>query len=132
MRDTSQERTYSLADAAALLGVTEARVRSFVEGGLLPSHGQGRAFTFRDLVLLRSAKGLADRKVTPRRIRTALRLLGTQLPEGQSASSVSLDAHGRRLVARGADATWEPETGQGVLELEAKEVRPGTVHQLPT
>ncbi|MGO9829800.1 MAG: tetratricopeptide repeat protein [Myxococcaceae bacterium] len=134
MRDTSQERTYSLSDAAALLGVTEARVRSFVDGGLLPSRGQpgGRAFTFRDLVLLRSAKGLADRNVTPRRIRTALRRLGTQLPEGQSVSSVSLDAHGRRLLARDADATWEPETGQGVLELEAGDVQPGTVHQLPT
>jgi len=132
VRDTSRERTYSLADAAALLGVSEARVRSFVEGGLLPSRGQpaGRPFTFRDLVLLRSAKGLADRNVAPRRIRTALQRLPAQLEAGQSVSSVSLDARGTQLVARDGAATWEPESGQGVLELDA--VPGATVHQLPT
>lgn len=134
MRDTSAERTYSLADAAALLGVTEARVRSFISGGLLPSRSQpeGRAFTFRDLVLLRSAKGLADRNVAPRRIRAALQRLGTQLPAGQSVSSISLDAKGQRLLARDGEATWEPETGQGELALDAPAPRAGTVHQLPT
>ncbi len=134
MRDVSKERTYTLADAAALLGVSEARVRSFVDGGLLPSRGQpaGRAFTFRDLVLLRSAKGLADRNVAPRRIRKALQRLPTQVPAGQSASSVSLDAKGAQLVARDGEASWEPETGQGVLELDAEAAPGGTVHPLPS
>ncbi len=134
MRDVTKERTYTLADAAALLGVSEARVRSFVDGGLLPARGQpaGRAFTFRDLVLLRSAKGLADRNVAPRRIRTALKRLPTQLQAGQSASSVSLDAKGPRLVARDGEASWEPETGQGVLELDAENTPGGTVHPLPS
>jgi Flp pilus assembly protein TadD len=134
LKETSQERTYTLADAAALLGVTEARVRSFVAGGLLPARGRpdGRAFTFRDLVLLRSAKGLADRNVTPRRIRVALRRLGTQLPTGQAVSSVALDAEGQRLVARDGTQAWEPESGQGVLELEAGTARGGTVHALRT
>ena len=134
MSDTSRERTYTLADAAALLGVSEARVRSFVAGGLLPARGQteGRAFTFRDLVLLRSAKGLADRNIATPRIRAALRRLGKQLPAGQSASSVALDAEGRRLVARDGSQSWEPETGQGLLELTADEVPSATVHRLPT
>jgi tetratricopeptide (TPR) repeat protein len=132
VRDTSRERTYTLTDAAALLGVSEARVRSFVAGGLLPKRGlnERRAFTFRDLVLLRSAKGLADRNIAPQRIRTALRRLGGQLPDGQSVSSVALDTEGQRLVARDARTSWEPETGQGVLELESKPVRGGTLHQL--
>jgi len=131
VRETSPERTYSLADAAALLGVSEARVRSFVDGGLLPYREQpgGRTFTFRDLVLLRSAKGLADRHIAPRRIRAALRGLGTQLPAGQSASSVSLDARGPRLVARDAHTSWEPETGQGVLDFSQASTA-GTVHKL--
>jgi len=134
VRDTSHERTYTLADAAALLGVTEARVRSFVAGGLLPARGQpdGRAFTFRDLVLLRSAKGLADRKVAPRRIRAALRRLGSQLPSGQSPSSIALDAEGQSLVARDGSKAWEPESGQGVLALAAKDTGGATVHALRT
>lgn len=133
MGDPSQERTYTLADAAALLGVSEARVRSFVSGGLLPARGEeGRAFTFRDLVLLRSAKGLADRNVAPRRIRTALRRLGTQLKEGHSASSVALDADGRRVLARDGRQSWEPETGQGVLQLDPVNTRSATVHPLRT
>jgi tetratricopeptide (TPR) repeat protein len=133
VRDSAQERTYTLADAAALLGVTEARVRSLVARGLLPARGrpEGRAFTFRDLVLLRSAKGLADRHVTPRRIRTALERLGTQLPSGRSATSVVLDTQGRQLLARDGSSSWEPETGQGLLELTADAGRPGTLHHLP-
>ncbi len=134
MRDTSRERTYTVADAAALLGVSEARVRSFVAGGLLPAHGEpdGRAFTFRDLVLLRSAKGLADAKVAPHRIRATLRRLGAQLPVGASASSVALDTEGQRVVARDGSQAWEPESGQGVLELEAGDARGATVHALRT
>lgn len=133
MRDPSRERTYTLADAAALLGVSEARVRSFVAGGLLPSRGrpEQRAFTFRDLVLLRSAKGLADGDIAPRRIRSALLRLGTQLPEGRPASSVALHTRGLRLVARDGVTCWEPETGQGVLEFDTAEPRSGTLHQLP-
>jgi tetratricopeptide (TPR) repeat protein len=132
VRDTSPERTYTLSDAAALLGVSEARIRSFVAGGLLPVRGRpdGRAFSFRDLVLLRSAKGLADRNVAPQRIRAALRGLGAQLPAGQSASSVALDARGLSLVARDGRQTWEPETGQGVLELDTDDGRYATVHRL--
>jgi len=130
--DTSGDRTYTLSDAAALLGVTESRVRSLVARGLLPVRGrpEGRAFTFRDLVLLRSAKGLADRKVAPRRIRTALKRLGSQLPRGRAASSVVLDTQGRQLVARDGSAAWEPETGQGVLDLGSASARWGTVHPL--
>jgi tetratricopeptide (TPR) repeat protein len=132
VRDTSRERTYTLADAAALLGVSEARVRALVRGGLLRARGDadGRAFTFRDLVLLRSAKGLADSDVAPQRIRTALRRLGTQLPDGESSAGVALVTEGRRVVARDGTRAWEPETGQGLLPLEAPEVRLGTVHQL--
>jgi tetratricopeptide (TPR) repeat protein len=132
VRDTYRERTYTLADAAALLGVSEARVRALVRGGLLRARGEadGRAFTFRDLVLLRSAKGLADSDVAPVRIRTALRRLGSQLPDGQLSASVALVTEGRRVVARDGTRAWEPETGQGLLPLEAPEVRLGTVHQL--
>ncbi len=134
MRSPSRERTYTLADAAALLGVSEARVRSFVAGGLLPSYGQpeGRAFTFRDLVLLRSAKGLADRDIAPRRIRTALLRLGSQLPAGRPASSVALETRGLRLVARDGVTCWDPETGQGVLPFDTGDAREGTLHRLPT
>ncbi len=134
MRNPSRERTYTLADAAALLGVTEARVRSFVAGGRLSARGQpeGRAFTFRDLVLLRSAKGLADRDIAPRRIRSALVRLGTQLPAGRPASSVALESRGLRLVARDGVTCWDPETGQGVLEFDTGDTRSGTLHRLPT
>jgi len=132
VRDSPRERTYTLADAAAVLGVSEARVRSFVQGGRLRAVGQeGRAFTFRELVLLRSAKGLADRNVASGRIRTALVRLGTQLPAGQSASSVTLETKGLRLVARDGVTLWEPETGQGLLELDSGNARVATVHRLP-
>jgi tetratricopeptide (TPR) repeat protein len=133
VRETSKERTYTLADAAAVLGVTEARVRSFVKGGRLHAVGQdGRDFTFRELVLLRSAKGLSERNIPPRRIRSALRRLDTQLSAGRAASSVTLESKGLHLVARDGVTLWEPETGQGLLQLDSGGARHATVHRLPT
>jgi len=75
-------KAYSTSEVAELLGLSPARVRSLIRSGIVtPQRSDaGRAtFTFQDLVLLRTAKGLIDANVPARRITKALQALASQL-----------------------------------------------------
>jgi len=74
-------------------------------------HGE-LSFSFQDLVFLRTARGLMAARVPPRRIRTALRKLNGQLPEGQPITSVRLGVEGSRVVVDDGAQRWQPESGQ--------------------
>ena len=66
---------YSTKDVANLLGLSVEQVRSYVRAGFLsPRQGpRGEySFSFQDLVLLRTAKGLLAARVPRRRVRIAL------------------------------------------------------------
>ncbi|MGH7504629.1 MAG: MerR family transcriptional regulator, partial [Longimicrobiales bacterium] len=74
-------------DVATLLGMTPRQVRWFARSGVLtperdPRNGQ-YCFTFRDLVLLRTAAGLLAARISPHRIVRTLGRLRAQLPEGR-------------------------------------------------
>ena len=112
---------YSATEVASLLGVTADRVRYFVRAGLLrPQRGprQEYRFTFQDLVLLRAAVGLLDSGVPLRRVRRALVHLPEQLPRGRSLSAVRITADAGKIVVRAEDRSWNPESGQGILDFE--------------
>lgn len=116
---------YSARDVAQLLGLTEAQVRAWVRAGFLsPARdGQGRlTFSFQDLVLLRTAKGLLDADIAPRRVKTALRKLKAQLPEGRPLASVAIAAEDGRVVVRDGRARWTPEDGQALLDFQVAEL----------
>lgn len=101
------------ATAAKLLGLSEARVRSFVRDGFIGDARSGRyTLTFQDLVLLRTAKKLLDAKIPPLRIKRALKRLAADLPEGRPLSTVTITAEGSRLVVNSGDSRYNPETGQ--------------------
>lgn len=126
-----QAQGYSTQEIAGLLKLTPQRVRALVRCGFLrPTRGQRGEyrFSFRDLVLLRSAKGLSDAKLSARRIGGALRKLAGQLPGSQPISSVELSADQNQVVARDAASRWSPETGQSLFDFQANV----GVEQLPT
>lgn len=116
---------YSTRDVAALLGIPVAQVRSYVRSGFLVP-GQGPRgeyrFTFQDLILLRTAKGLVEARVPPRRIVLALRNLREQLPEGRSITGVRISAQGHHVVVRDGREVWNPESGQALLDFEVSEL----------
>ncbi len=118
-------RTYSTREVADLLGEPPARVRSFARAGfvspLKTSAGHYR-FSFQDLVLLRTAKGLADAKLDRRRIWRALRALRKQLPSDRPLSSVRVLAEGDRVLIREKSTAWEPESGQTILDFAVTEL----------
>jgi tetratricopeptide (TPR) repeat protein len=116
---------YSTRDVAALLGIPVAQVRSYVRSGFL-APGQGprgeHRFTFQDLILLRTAKGLVEARVPSRRIVQALRNLRDQLPEGCPLTGVRISAQGHHVVVRDGREVWNPESGQALLDFEVSEL----------
>lgn len=118
-------KSYSTRDVAKLLGLSEAQIRSQVRVGYLsPDRGPRNAyrFSFQDLVLLRAAKALSAARVAPRRIRRALRTLTRQLPAGRSLSGMRIFSEGDRVVVRDGGESWNPESGQLLLDFRVVEL----------
>lgn len=117
-------KVYSSRDVADLLGMSVPQVRAQARAGFLrPERGPRRAyrFSFQDLVLLRTAKALAQARIPSRRIRRALRRLIRELPKGRSLSEIRIVAENGRIVVHDGSTTWSPESGQ--LQLDFKVAR---------
>jgi tetratricopeptide (TPR) repeat protein len=107
--------SFSTRDVARLLGLSETHVRSQARAGFLtPERGprNGYRFSFQDLILLRTARELAEARVPARRIRTALSGLARQLPRGRSLTEMRITAEGQGLVVHDGGCAWNPESGQ--------------------
>src|SRR3989454_317829 len=116
---------YTSRDVAKLLGLTVAQVRAFARDGFLtPGRGSRGAllFSFQDLVILRTAKGLVGARIPARRIRRALRRLKAQLPRGRSLAELRIAAEGDRIVVSDGEATWSPESGQMQIDFAVAEL----------
>ena len=104
---------YTVRDVAAMLGISTGQVRAYA-AFVAPSRGaRGEyRFTFQDLVLLRTAKGLVAARVPAAKVRRALVKLGGQLPRGRPLSAVRITADGRGVVVRDGGTVWNPDSGQ--------------------
>jgi len=115
---------FSAADAARIIQTAESRIAALAElGGIVPAAGPDGAarFTFQQLLLLRTTKGLVDAGVPSRRVRrvwSSLRRQLTDLP----LTSIRILADGDRAVAWDGSARWQPESGQFLLDFEAHEI----------
>jgi len=110
---------YSVKDVARMLDLSVEQVRSYARAGFLdPTRGpRGEyRFSFQDLVLLRTAKGLETSRVPPRRVRRVLRRLREQLPGDEPLSQLQIVVEGGRVVVRNSGLSWNPESGQGRLD----------------
>jgi tetratricopeptide (TPR) repeat protein len=117
---------YATRDVAALLGLSVAQVRSCIHDGFLsPAQGpRGEyRFSFQDLILLRTAKGLLAAKVPRRRIRLALQKLQHQLPEGRPLTGVRITAQGHKVVVRDGHELWDPASGQILMDFDVAELQ---------
>ncbi len=79
-------------------------------------------FRFRDLVLLRTAKGLAEANVPAATVKRALKKLRGQLPEGRPLTGVRIAADGKRVVVHDGSAAWNPESGQTLFDFTVKDL----------
>jgi tetratricopeptide (TPR) repeat protein len=116
-------KAYSTREVADLLGLSTARIRTLMRSLTPQRSTTGPAsFTFQDLVLLRTAKGLIDANVPARRITKALQALASQLPTDRPLSAVRVQIDGDRVIVRDSASSWEPESKQTVLDFSMREL----------
>lgn len=118
-------RGYTLADLSGLIGLSPHQIRGYVRSGVLqPQRGQRREyrFSFQDVVLLRTAKGLLDARVTARRAKRVLRKLKNDLADVRSLSAVRIEADGQGVVVHEDDLLWNIESGQGHLNFAVRDL----------
>lgn len=114
--------TFSTAQIAKILKVGPAWVRTQARRTLVDpqrTRGGHYRYSFQDIVLLRAARRLCGPRVSTRRIAEILSELSQTLPADRSLSSVQLRRVGSHILARDADALWDPETGQTLLDFES-------------
>jgi len=117
--------SFTTREVAKIVELPEPRIRSCVRAGLLfPARNAGRRlhFSFQDLLLLKTAKGLLDSRVPLPRIRRMLASLRRQLPDDQQLSALTIYADGRRVVAWDGAARWQPDSGQFLFNFEVQSV----------
>ncbi len=121
----SAAERYRTVDVARILGVSPSSVRRMVHAGHCEPgrHGRAYRFAFQDLVLLRTARGLA-KNIPPQRVHRALRELKKQLPEARPMSGVRIYTEGGQVVVRDRDTVWQPESGQQVFHFAEPEAPP--------
>lgn len=113
---------YSVREVSDIVDISARQVRALVsDGAITPKIGdRGKfVFSFQDLVLLRSVGDLIRTGVAPHRVREAITMLREQIPDEASLAEVSLGASGRAVVVRVDTTSWEPVSGQTVLDLDA-------------
>ena len=110
---------YTTGEVADLIGLTHDQVRQYVKRGIVEPKRGGRReyrFSFQDVVLLRTAKGLLDDKVPARKAISALTKLKGRLPEATPLASLRIFADGKDVVVRAEKELWDAESGQGHLD----------------
>lgn len=119
---------YTLRGVTQMLGLTRHAVGRLVELGFVQPVRAGRAlrFSFRDVVLLRTAQELRAADIPTRQILRSMRQLKGALPLDTPASAIRIRAVGDRVAVRWGDAQWDADTGQLMMDFHA--AQPAAVH----
>jgi DNA-binding transcriptional MerR regulator len=116
---------FSTRYAARILQTTEAQVRRLARlGGLVPKDGAGGRleFSFQELILLRTTRGLLDAGIPARRVQRVWSSLRRQLSDDLPLTSIRVLANGDRAVAWDGSTSWQPDSGQFLLDFGAGEM----------
>src|SRR6202045_2518484 len=125
-------RSYSVSDVERVLHLSRSTIRGLVAAGFVtPERGARREyrFSFRDLIVLRTARALIEAKVPRKRIRRSLEDLRRHLPDTVPLSGLSICAVGERVVVRDGKARWQADNGQYLLGLDVA-LENGVLHMV--
>jgi tetratricopeptide (TPR) repeat protein len=125
---------FTRREVAKLLGVTETRLRSLDRAAIVSPSGQRgkqRAYTFQDLIALRATRELLQHHVRLRDVARAIGALRHALPRvTRPLQELRIVGDGRRVVVRAEEGTFEPLTGQMVLDFQVQTLRDDVVRVL--
>ena len=119
-RSNPREGLYTVSEVARLFGFKPARLRYWHRSGLLGPSARvdGRNYySFQDLVSVRAAKGLLDRGIPLQQVRASVESLRLESPDTASPlAELRVTADRRSVVVQDEAGTYEPATGQAVLD----------------
>jgi len=125
---------FTRTEISRLLGLTPTRLRTLDRAGVVSPSGRRRgrrAYTFSDLIALRTAQTLLDQRVRLRDVTRAVSALKRSLPKvTRPLQELRIVSDGQRVIVRTQDGAFEPLTGQMVLDLEVKTLRDDVVRVL--
>ncbi len=125
---------FSGTEIARLLELTPARLRTLDRAGVVSPTGRRRgrrAYTFSDLIALRTAQTLLAQRVRLRDVTRAISALKRTLPRvTRPLQELRIVSDGQRVVVHSQDGAFEPLTGQMVLDFEVKSLRDDVVRVL--
>jgi tetratricopeptide (TPR) repeat protein len=113
--------SYSVHDVERVLHLSRSTIRGLIAAGFVkPERGARREyrFSFRDLIVLRTARALIEAKVPRKRILSSLEDLRRHLPDTVPLSGLSICAVGERVVVRDGKTRWQADNGQYLLGLD--------------
>ena len=117
--------SYSVREVSAMLGLSATQIRAYASKGFLQPERGARGelrFGFHDLVILRTAGELAAANVPQRKVQRVLQQLRDQLPKGQSLTGIRIAANGNEVVVREGGSSWNPESGQILLDFSVEDL----------
>jgi tetratricopeptide (TPR) repeat protein len=112
---------YSAAELCRIMRLDQSQLRTCLRAALLPiaRFKTSRRYTFQDLVLLRTTKGLTDAGVPVRQIQKVLACLQRQIGDGQALTSLKIYAFRKRVVVGDGAYCWQPESGQFLFNFDS-------------
>jgi tetratricopeptide (TPR) repeat protein len=121
-------------EVAKLLGVPEKRLRSLDRAKIVSPSGQRgryRAYTFQDLIALRATRELLQHRIRLRDVARAIGALRATLPRvTRPLQELRIVGDGRRVVVRSDAGSFEPLTGQMVLDFDVQSLKDDIVRVL--
>ncbi len=124
-RDDNPPSSFTLRRVQAMLGLSRTVVAGLIdEGFVAPTRGPRNEwrFTFRDLMLLRTAHALQASKIPPRRILRALAELKATLPDELPLTGLRITAIGSDVAVRARDGRWQADSGQLLMDFDVAPV----------
>jgi len=125
---------FSGTEVCRLLGLTRGQLRSLDRTGVVSPSGRRRgrrAYTFNDLIALRTASQLIEQKVRLRDVARAVAKLKNALPKViRPLAELRVVSDGKKVVVRAQDGTFEPCTGQMLLDFDVETLRNDVVRVL--
>ncbi len=112
---------YTLRSIQEMLGLSRSVIAGMVAAGFVtPARGPRNEyrFSFRDVVLLRSAVELRAAHIAPRKILAALRKLKASLPGELPLAGLRITAVGNDVTVRDGRSQWQAESGQLVMDFD--------------
>jgi tetratricopeptide (TPR) repeat protein len=117
---------FSVGGLQSLLRVSRRVLSGLIAAGFVtPSRGPRNElrFTFRDVVVLRTAFQLRSAKISSRKILNALSRLKAELPDELPLSGIRVTAVGNTVAVKTGPSQWDANTGQLLLDFEVAEIK---------